>query len=289
MALTTATAFSQFGDKIQLTDTQKNTVRDRRQTVHGYLSDSFGSDSNMPLLRAKLIGSAGRSTMIRPPDDVDVLAVFAAAKVWPTYQWDSKKFLYRVRDALAEYQVKIVGARGQAVRLFYNSPPNVDIAPVFEYDSGGYALPRGDGGWLTTDPDYHETFLTQRNSELGGNLKPLIRMLKCWNRAHSGRLRSFHLEVVVQATFKSLGSNFRDAACKFFEWAGSHLSVQDPAGHSGDLSSYLTWSARDAVVQSFATAHGRAKKALEAEDDDDHKEAIRLWRLVFGDEFPAYG
>ena len=33
----------------------------------------------------------------------------------------------------------------------------------------------------------------------------------------------------------------------------------------------------------------RAAKANAAEAKGDHEEAIRLWRLIFGDEFTAFG
>ena len=50
---------------------------------------------------------------------------------------------------------------------------------------------------MTTDPDEHAWWMSEQNGALGGNLKPLIRMLKRWNREHSSHLRSFHLEVMV--------------------------------------------------------------------------------------------
>ena len=77
----------------------------RRAKAHEVLKDTFAG-SNMPLLKSKLIGSAGRNTIIRPIDDVDVFVVFDDSAVWSDYQTDSKKLLYRVRDALnAKYNV----------------------------------------------------------------------------------------------------------------------------------------------------------------------------------------
>jgi len=211
--------------------------------------------------------------------------------IFEKYRYDSQSFLYRVRDALSKYKVKVVGARGQAVRLFYTEAPHVDIAPVFKWsgDNSGYALPNGTGGWLTTDPDYHESYMSQRNADLGYNLKPFVRMLKRCNNVHSKRLKSWHLEVMAAAVFSSLGSNFREASKVFFRYASSSLKVNDPAGHSGDLSSYLTLVGTVDVITSLNSAHDRAVKAIEAEEAGDHEGAIRLWRIIYGDEFPAYG
>ena len=80
-------------------------------------------------------------------------------------------------------------------------------------------------------------------------------------------MRSFHLETVAGTAFGSLGSNYRDALQKFFEWAPNCLSVNDPGGQSGDLSGYLTWTARDQLKQALSSANDRASKALAAEHD----------------------
>lgn len=290
MATTTAKAFDEFKEKLLLTDSQKETVASRRSTTAGYLKDSFGSTSDLPLQTTKLIGSAGRSTIIRPLDDIDVLAIFTNKNnIFEKYRYDSKAFLYRVRDALNDYQVQVVGARGQAVRLFYKSAPHVDIVPVFEYSTGGYGLPNGSGGWLTTDPDVHDDYMSRRNNELSSRLKPLVRMLKRWNNQHSRYLKSFHLEVMAANVFTSLGGDSRDACEKFFLWGQSSLSVQDPAGHSGDLSVYLTSNNRQSAISNLKSAHERAAKANSAERSGDHAEAIRLWRIIFGEEFPSFG
>jgi hypothetical protein len=292
MANTTAQAFDEFKAKLVLTDTQQVLVKGRQTSAAGYLTDAFGSDSDLPLSRTKLIGSAARNVIIRPIDDIDVMAVFENKDgVFEKYRSDSQAFLYRVKNALSQYSVKIVGARGQAVRLFYTAAPHVDIAPVFKWsgEGTGYGLPNGTGGWLTTDPDYHETYMSKRNGELSSQLKPLVRMLKRWNNVHSKRLKSWHLEVVAATVFSSLGTNSRQASMHFFDWASTRLYVNDPAGHGGDLSSYLTIQGREDVITSLASAFDRATKAVAAEDAGNHGEAIRLWRIIYGDEFPAYG
>lgn len=290
MATNTAEAFDEFKAKLQPTPAQQETIESRRDVTHRYLAESFGPASNLPLIRTTLIGSASRGTIIRPLDDIDVLAEFSNAHgAWTSYRHDSKAFLYRVREALNAYRVEVVGARGQAVRLFYKSAPHVDIAPVFAYQGGGYALPNGSGGWLTTDPDAHKAFIEKRNNELGSRLKPLVRLLKRWNRVHSGYLKSFHLEVMVASTFTSLGGDSRDACELFFGSAQTRLSVQDPAGHGGDLSAYLTWQRRMNLTSNLESARPRAATANACERAGDHREAIRHWRVIFGDEFPSYG
>lgn len=298
MATTARKAFEDFTRRIALTEVQRKLVRDRRTATEGYLEKKFGDSSNMSLLSVSLIGSAQRSTMIRPPDDVDVLAVFDASEVWEDssiwtsdgYRHNSTRLLYRVRDALNDYSIKVVGSRGQAVRLFYDTGGHVDVVPAFRRSGGGYVIPAGDRTWQATDPFAHHEFVSQRHKDLGEHLKPLAKKLKQWNRAHSQRLSSFHIEVMVAEIFTSLGGDSRKATKLFFEHAPQHLHVHDPAGHSGDLAKGFSWGQKQDVLKSFNSAADRARKAVDAELASDHEEAIRQWRIVFGsDHFPVYG
>lgn len=291
MAANVGQAFNQFAERLQLSPNQVQSVVSRRDATAGYARAAFPDSSTLPVSATRLIGSAGRGTIIRPLDDLDLLVVFANKdQVFETYRNNSQAFLYRVRDGLNAYsRVQVVGARGQAVRFFYKDAPHVDVAPVFSWSGGGFALPNGSGGWLTTNPDEHARYLSQRTTELGALLKPFVRMAKQWNRAHSHYLKSFHLEMMCAACFSTLGQNYSLAFKVFFEWAKTHLSVADPAGYSSDLSTYLTTNQRQNVLVNLEAARSRAENAVAAAARGDNQEAIRLWGIVFGSEFPAYG
>ncbi len=242
----------------------------------------------MPFYKSRLMGSAAKGTIIRPIDDIDVLAIFSNANgAYEKYRYNSQSFLYRVREAYADTVTQQVGARGQAVRVFFGgSGGHVDVTPVFFAGGNDYLLPAGDKTWIRTSPLKANTWFSQKNTELSGHLLRLVRLLKKWNRAHSSRLKSFHLETVTANTFSKLGSNHRTNLRDFFDAAPNHLIVSDPGGHSNDLSSYLSWQDRQDVKQSFSTAYTRCKKAVEAESNGDHAEAKRLWAIVLGDKFP---
>jgi hypothetical protein len=292
MATTIAKAFDEFSDYITPTAEKMADVRARRDTVVGYLGGAFPSTATIQFQSASLIGSFGRNTASRPFDDIDIMAVLNVdSTLWATrYSGDSSDFLYRVRTALNNgTAIKKVGARGQAVRLFYTDGLSVDVAPVVKYTTTGYGIPDGSGHWLTTDPTIHASYLNQQNGKLSGDLKKVVRMAKKWNQAHSSLLTSFHIEMLVARTFASLGNNSRQALQVFFHHNQNNLSVSDPAGYSGDLSSYLDSNRRAEVNERFGKANERAVLALAAEDRGDVAEAIRLWRIVLGSDFPAYG
>jgi hypothetical protein len=289
MALTTAQAMSQFVGTITPTDSQKSDVTSKVTSTRGYLREGFPGSSDMPVKRTIMIGSAERGTLIRPVTDLDVMAEFTNKDgVFEKYRNDSGAFLQRIRNALnAKTSVRQIGARGQAVRLFYQSGAHVDIAPVFKWSGSGYALPSGSGGWITTDPEAQAEWHSGRKEAVGSNLTPLIKLVKRWNTVHSKRFASYHLEVMVASMFKTVGLNYRDALKCFFDWAPGWISVSDPAGHSGALDDYLTYDSRTLINSRLSEALDRAKRALNAEVSGDHAEAKRLWKIELGDEFPT--
>ncbi len=284
---TTAQAFANFVALISLTDAQKVEVAQRRTKTEEYLREAFPSTSTLPLKRVILIGSADRGTLIRPLDDVDVMAEFTNKdSIFDQYRTNSGAFLQRIRTALqAKTSIANIGARGQAVRLFYTSGAHVDIAPTFKWSTSGFALPSGTGGWITTDPEKHASWMAERREVLGGNLTPMIKIAKRWNRVHSSRLSSFHVEVMTATMFGTLSGNWRNAMKCWFEWAPGYFDVQDPAGHSGSLGSSLTAVSRTALRSRLSEAKVRADNAIAYEAAGNHAEAKRLWKIELGDEF----
>jgi predicted nucleotidyltransferase len=291
MASSVVEAFNEFHNRITPTSEQRARVASRASRAETYLRKFFGPDHDLAISKVSLMGSAARRTQIRPLTDLDILAEFRNKdQVFEMYRGDSQAFLQRIQRTLdARTQIARIGVRGQAVRLFYQDGLHVDIAPVFAWSGGGYGLPSGDGSWITTDPFRQQEWANQKEKQLSGLYKRRVRMLKRWNDEHSRRLDSYHLEVMVGTAFSSMSKDSRKGLRRFFEWAPSYLHVQDPAGHSGDLANGLTYLQEQAIRESFGAAEDRARRANEAELEDDQMEAIRLWRIILGEEFPAYG
>jgi hypothetical protein len=191
MALTAAQAMAQFVDTISPTEAQRADINSKVSATRGYLQTAFPSSSDLPLKRVILIGSADRGTIIRPVNDVDVLAEFTNKdSVFEKYRHDSGAFLQRIRTALnAKTSIMQIGVRGQAVRLFYQSGAHVDIAPVFKWSGSGFALPSGDGGWITTDPEAQAVWYSERKTKVGSSLTPVAKLARRWNNVHSKRFQ----------------------------------------------------------------------------------------------------
>jgi Second Messenger Oligonucleotide or Dinucleotide Synthetase domain len=291
MAMTTAKAFEIFSERITPTSATRKKVDERRDAVAAVLKAAFPQDSDIRFQSARIIGSAGRNTATNPVADIDLMVVLDVDgwSWWTKYWWTSSDFLYRVRNAVnGESKVKKVGARGQAVRIFYADGLVVDVAAMVQRGPDDYRIPDGSSNWLKTNPIKHEQYLNDQNGKLSGDLKKIARFVKEWNKAHSSHLASFHLEMLVAHNVDELGANSRTVLRLFFDRSRRNLSVHDPAGYSGNLSRYLSWDAKSEAKASLKAARDRADLALAAEERGDHKEAIRLWGIILGEKFPTY-
>lgn len=144
MTLTTAQTFEKFLEDITTTGNQKsNFIPVRKNSVDKDMAAAFPLTSDMPYLKGILMGSASKNTIIRPFEDIDVLAVFSNEKrVWQDKYWnDSQAFIYPIRQAYAGTKIQQVGTRGRAIRVFYKTGGHVDVAPVFHQGNDVYYLP----------------------------------------------------------------------------------------------------------------------------------------------------
>src|SRR5579875_2170276 len=101
MPLTTAQAFDAFLSKIGPTEDQRADITRKRTATEKYLREAFPSSSTLPIKRVILIGSADRGTIIRPVNDIDVMAEFTNKdSIFEQYRSHSDEFLQRIRTAL---------------------------------------------------------------------------------------------------------------------------------------------------------------------------------------------
>jgi hypothetical protein len=288
MPYTVPVSFDRFIENISLTGDHKQTAEDRRAAIVSLLENTFEVLDSFPT------GSIPKGTALKSHADLDVMAVLH----W-TKHIEGKtpaQVLQRVRDALGKYRTN-VRKNGQAVTLYYDSWPSVDIVPVgrIRKDDGSishYTVPdMNTGRWLESRPRRHANAISAKAKECGSQFKPLVRMIKEWNKQHSDLMESYHLEVLaLNACDGPLSDYPWDVFC-FLEKA-AELAAAPLAYAGGYADDYLDSAAdRQAVVRRLETARDRARDAwhLTYDGRTHHERAITIWRQIFGDRFPAYG
>jgi hypothetical protein len=287
MPTTINQAFAKFSSNLEISGLQAATAATRQSTVR----DAVAADFNVP--ESFLTGSYKRNTMIAPLADADV-DVFVVLSSDYYNKHTPVSLLDAVRVALRKSYPNSprVSRSGQAVTITF-SDFQVDVVPAFNRSGGGYIIPNANTGyWISTDPTKHEAIWTEQNKWHQGDLVPFIKMMKCWNREHSGYLRSFHLETVILETLRNVTmSNWPSAVRYFFDKARTNAtqSISDPAGYGADLCSYLSSSDRLEVQKRTQAAFERARDAEEFISAGKIRDAYGRYQIIFGNYFPTYG
>lgn len=288
MATTINQSFLQFKSNLEITDLQLQTVSTRQQNVR----DAMAAD--LTVLDSFLTGSYRRSTMIAPLSnaDIDIFVVLDASY----FKQDGQAWLLdKAKETLKKKYSSTpkISRNGQAVTITFTDFV-VDVVPAFNRKGGGYLIADSvNGRWISTDPKKHVEIWSTENTTHKGNLVPLIKMIKAWNRGHSALLRSFHLEAMILNILTNVTiTDFPSGARFVFDKARQSVKgkISDPSGYGGDLADYLNTQQKiNDVVNRLETAYSRAVEAENFDKQGKTPLAVEKWRMIFGDYFPAYG
>jgi hypothetical protein len=288
MPTTISEGFRRLRENLEITELQESTVSTRQKNVRDAVA------AELTVLDSFLAGSYKRNTMIRPLKEADVdIFIVLDPKYYDTS--GQAALLGRVRRVLLKTYPKTpdISRNGQAVTITFTDF-TVDVVPGFYRNGGGYLIPDSIlGYWISTDPKRHVDIFGEANRIHNGDLVPLIKMIKAWNRNHSQLLHSFHLEVMILDILTNVKISDSPSGARYvFDKARESVRYKrpDPAGYGGDVSAYLDTTARiDAVVSRLDSAYNRAADGEELANTGRIPQAYDRWRLVFGDYFPSYG
>lgn len=296
MATAILQSFLKLKENLEITNLQSSTVSTRQTNVREVME--AGIDLIDPY--SFLTGSYSRSTMIAPLNEADIDIFFVLnAKYFHHYNGQNGEqagFLDWVKRILQKTYTKTpdISRNGQAVTIRFTDFV-VDVVPGFKREGGGFLIPNSvNQSWIPTDPKKHVDIMTAANKAHNGDLVPLVKMIKAWNKNNNKYFSSFHLEVIALQTFNGITiSNFSSGARYYFD-KGRTLITQknlDPAGYGGDVGSYINTQEKiQEAVAKFQLAYDRAVKAEDYANRGYIRDAVDMWIKIFGDYyFPAYG
>lgn len=294
MATTILSAFQKLKDNLEPTGLQKATVSTRQNNVRDVLA------SGLTVKDSFLTGSYSRSTMIAPLKEADIdIFIILHSDYFHHYKngqnGGQAGLLDFVKSALKKTYTNTpdISRDGQAVTIQFTDFM-VDVVPGFNREGGGYLIPNSiSKSWISTDPKKHVELVSNANTAHSGNLVPLIKMIKGWNKNSGNYFHSFHLEVLALQILTNIKiTDFPSGVRYFFDKSRDLVTKKnlDPAGYGGDVGSYINTQEKiqDAVAK-FQLAYDRAIKAEDYNKRGHTQNAIEMWRKIFGDYFPTYG
>lgn len=175
---------------------EREYINDKISNFQKAIKSYFGSNIEDILV----FGSYKRDTILpRKFDensDIDVLVVFnqAQSEFTPeTYRRQLKRF------ADTKYSTTTVLKDHPSVVLEMSNI-KFDLVPckIFgNFWGNTYQIPSKSGLWMDTDPKGFNEKLSSANNRYGYIVKPIIRLLKCWNAKNDYPYSSFELEQII--------------------------------------------------------------------------------------------
>lgn len=267
-------------DNITVTDRQEENIKNSLSNIEGHLKTK---DNGLYVDETFTNGSWERDTIIRPLNDIDLFAVLNREK-WQDEHGNlpsPQSVLTKMKtylNGLSDYKDKVCQDRPcVTIKL---SDKNFDVLPSFSQLGGGYMIPAYDlSGWTFSDPEQLTKDLNDTHKQKNYKLKPVIKVIKHWNREFNGKLiPSYHVEEAAINMFKlNSFTNYEAAIRLWFQNA-----------------EYNLYSHKFKSNDQYLTALNRIKKvkdklidAKKFYDEDEEDEATQIWKDVFGKEFPS--
>lgn len=286
MPSTIKAGFAALRQNLEITDLQSETVSTRQENVRAAVEDG------LTVLTSFQAGSYARSTMVAPLKEADIdIMMILDAKHFP--QYTPAKLLDRVRTILLKEfpNTPKISRNGQAVTITF-SAFKVDVVPGYYRSGGGYLIPNSTiNQWIATDPTKHAELMTGENKVHNGELVPLVKMIRAWNRNINHAFKGFYLELMTTRVLQGVTiTDFSSGVRYVFDKGRETVKFKqhDPAGFGDQIDPLDTVRTVEDAVSRFTTAYSRAVKAEQLAANGKIGDAFDEWRKIFGDYFPAY-
>jgi predicted nucleotidyltransferase len=283
-------AFEKFRHRLEITKTEEDDAARRHREVRSYLAEKLDVTDDF------LTGSYKRDTKTKPLKDVDVFVVLGDVSEAD----DPNGVLTRVHDVLVEkYDESRVTTDRPAVRIDFgpaNIHPDdkvmsVEVVPAIAEDNQYRIADPAKSGWMSTDPKLHAKLATDANKALSNEWKPLVKMIKAWNR-HQGEpiVPSFLIEVMALRLIDGMwtGSFPREVRAYFASASEQIAEVwADPAGLGSPVSDQLHFHPQQLEQARIALrdAERQCGEAIRIEKGSGSAAANDAWQKLFGPQF----
>jgi predicted nucleotidyltransferase len=288
-------AFAKFKSRQELTAREQADVSRRHLEVRQLVSGGLRVERDF------LTGSYKRWTKTRPLSDVDVFCVLHKDEHGYRERHPSA-ILDRIETILSPvYGSAHVTADRMAVTVDFGVSVNeeeesddkvlsIDVVPAFSLGDH-YEIPDALlGRWIETNPEIHAQLAVDAQDAYDREWKPLVRMIKKWNREHGRPVKpSFLLEVMALALLvPPFSGGYPYELKSFFASAADriHENWPDPAGLGPAVSSGMTTAEKGGAQQALLSAENTVTLAIRLALQGKNGEALRTWRGLFGPQFP---
>jgi hypothetical protein len=283
--------FSRFLSNLTVSEKHREAGLKKFNNVVASLNRRYYGHSS-ETLNGIVIGSWGKYTQISPPRDVDALFLLPN-DVYHRFQQRvgnrQSQLLQEVKDALFTTNSRTEMRADRHVVLVPFDAVTVEVAVGFRCTDGSIIVcdSKGDGRYVTSTALAEASDLDIFDRAWNGNIRALIRMIKCWQEHCNVPLKSFMIErlaiaFLAQWKYRLEGTFYYDwMARDFFGFLISLANngwVKMPDG--GIIPLGTDWLTR------AQTAYRNAVNACQNERENYQWLAGEDWQKIFGPKIP---
>lgn len=251
-------------------------------------------DHDDEIKNAFLVGSWGKRTVVRPPNDLDLFFVTPNEifdELNRKYGNIQSQLLQRFREILlGRYPQTNIRGDGQVVVVGFNSL-TIEVVPAFRIPDGGYNIcDTNDGGrWKAVDPGAEIHEINAADEQFLGNSRKLTRMIKQWARHRNVPLKGFHIEYLVKDFLAQSSYARKDAY--WYDWlVRDFFAFLIDKENSGFLMPGIHFEWID-IGDAWKSKAERALTAALNACDYEHRDIDILagleWEKIFGNMVPS--
>jgi len=272
----------------------KEEISNRYKTITKTLNKSYwGNESNT--YNSLQVGSYGRGTAINGISDLDM--VFSLP--WSVYErfnaYESNgqsALLQEVKNVIkTTYSRTDIRGDGQVVVVTFSNHV-FEILPTFLNNDNSYTYPdtKDGGSWKITKPRQEKSEINNLNAEFNGTLKHLCKMVRAWKNKCGVPMGGLLVDTLAYNFLKS-NESYKERSYTYYDW----LSRDFFEYLKGTDKNQEYWLAPGSSQRVYKKADfiPKAKKAynkcIEAIEKNEQKTVNKIWKDVFGPQFPLEG
>lgn len=277
--------FEEFYNSINLPNSHRLLSNSRTDALTEHIKKRF-------LVREAFTGgSIPKYTALKDYADLDLFIVLESVH---SINRTPADLLQNMRDCLGGYRAGISKKNGQAVTVYFDTWPQVDVVPVLPtelFGSTSYLIPdMNRQNWITSNPKEHATDIANKTSLYGSEFRKIIKMVKWWNKKHGDYLQSYHIEVLALQSLSPTFTNYAWELYLFFDEAVKSIERTISGApnfyKTSFIDTYLNNFEKYEILKRLQTAKDKACQAWYSEIKlNDFSYSKKLWNQVFNRGF----
>jgi hypothetical protein len=288
-------AFKKFKGRLELSDKEQSDASRRQNEIRELIRENFKLDRDI------LTGSYARWTKTKPLKDVDIFCILGEAE--KHYRQKAPGIiLEEFRKVLAKkYGDSCVEIHRRSVQVDFGVPVvdddtegkvmSFDVVPAFakgeDFEIPDTQVP---AGWIETNPEIHKELGTKANKAFSEEWKPLVKMIKKWNRTNGKPIKpGFLIEVMALELFvPPFSGGYPYELKSFFATAAERIGEiwDDPAKLGPPVSDQMYSFKIEEARKALRKAEEDVSRAIRFEKEGKNGDVLQEWRNLFGPLFP---